>query len=942
MTIRLTTLGGLRVVGDHGELEAVFGRRLRAALFVYLAVERRAARASLAALFWANCPEEQARRRLRQGLYDLRKVLGDGWIDATPHEVRVSTDVHADVHAFTAALERGDPEAAARLYGGPYLEGMYLVDQTTWESWVDGRRAEYARCFRRACREWLEARRAAGDLRGAVQAAQRWVAPDPFDDEAQHRLIEVLAEAGERAEAIRQYETYARLLEPEGLRPLDQTATLIERVRSEPATWPDQRDERQTSPPAVTLDVSPSKVGRPGPTALIDTGSPPANRRSNRRRASLVPAGIGALVVLLGLFWLVWARDSGQLQGTPVRDGAPAEGERIVLADFATPRTDPALGAVVTDALRIDLLEAEAVQLIDPAEVREVLARMRVENDSALTVERAREVAVRSGAKAVLEGEIAKAGSGYLLTAALRSARSGHILVAFRESAERPDEVIPAIDRLSRRIRRRAGESVRSIDAAPPLARVTSASLDALRVYGEATRAFERAEYARVIVLLEEALEIDPEFAMAWRLLALTLGGAGWDRDREVEAATRAYELRDRLSPRERNLAEARYHRGVTRDHGATVAAYRRALELDPHDPTALNNLGVIYHTLGDLEAAADLFHRAVGRPNASATAYLNLVRILLGQGRLDAAREWADTLSARFPDNLSTAEARFWVLFRLGDDDGARDQVERTLSDPMRSARERAWAHDRMARLALRRGRLGEARGHMQVAEQIVQDAGPPYNPLAWRLGRAHAEVTVGDPERGVRLLREGVESDRFDETSPSERLHTMQGTILGMAGRPADVEAVLLRFESDVAAALHAEYRARTEAVRAFIGLHRGDPGAAVQAVERARAIQPCRFCFAEQMGWALREAGRLREAAQEWEVVLDGKDSSVDIGFQLAQQLWTLQRIAPLYEQLGDTTRALHHYRRLVRLWQDADPELRPRVEHARRRIAALRRE
>lgn len=935
MIIRLTTLGGLRAAGDNGELDSLFGRRLRAALFVYLAVERRVARASLTTLFWADCPEEQARHRLRQGLYDLRKVLGDGWIDVTPHEVRVSPDVHTDVHAFTQALERGDPEAAARLYGGPYLEGMHLVDQTAWESWVDSRRAEYARCFRRACREWLEARRAAGDLRGALQAAQCWVAPDPFDDEAQHRLIQVLAEAGERVEAIRQYETYARLLEPEGLRPLDETATLIERVRSEPATWPDQRGEPQLSSPTVTTDVPVSMVGRPGP-------APPANRRSNRQRALLVPAGIGAIVVLLGLFWLVLARGSEQSEGTLVREGTLVEGERIVLADFAAPRTDPALGAVVTDALRIDLLETEVVQVIDPAEVREVLKRMRVENDSALTAERAREVAVRNGAKAVLEGEIAKAGSGFLLTAALRSARSGHILVAFRESAERPDEVIPAIDRLSRRIRRRAGESVRSIDAAPPLARVTSASLDALRVYSEATRAFERADYARVIALLEEALEIDPEFAMAWRLLALTLGNAGWDRDRVVEAATRAYELRDRLSPRERNLAEAQYHRRVTHDHGATVAAYRRALALDPRDPSALNNLGVIYRTLGDFAAAADLFHRAVERPDPSATAYFNLVLTLLSQRRLDAAREWADTLSERYPDNLSTAEARFWVLFRLGDDDGARDQVERLLSDPTRSVRERAWAHDRMARLALRRGRLGEARDHMHAAEQIASDAGPPYNPLAWRLSRAHAEVMVGDPKQGVRLLRKGIESGWFDEISPPERHHTMQGTILGMAGRPADVEAVLLRFESDVAPALHAEYRARTEAVRSFIDLHRGDPGAAVQAVERARATQPCRFCFAEQMGWALREAGQLREAAQEWEIVLDGKDSSVDIGFQLAQQLWALQRIAPLYEQLGDTARALHHYRRLVGLWQDADPELRPRVEHARRRIAALQQE
>jgi tetratricopeptide (TPR) repeat protein len=90
---------------------------------------------------------------------------------------------------------------------------------------------------------------------------------------------------------------------------------------------------------------------------------------------------------------------------------------------------------------------------------------------------------------------------------------------------------------------------------------------------------------------------------------------------------------------------------------------------------------------------------------------------------------------------------------------------------------------------------------------------------------------------------------------------------------------------------------------------------------------------------MGLALRDAGRLHEAAEEWETVIAGKDGSVDAGFQLAEQLWTLQRLPPLYEQLGDTAKAVRHYRRFIEWWNDADPALQPRVEHARKRVAAL---
>lgn len=94
----------------------MLGRRLRAALFVYLAIERRVPRASLTAVFWPERNEEQARHALRQGLYDLRKTIGSGWLDATAHEVRVSPDVRTDADAFAAALERGQLESGARLF----------------------------------------------------------------------------------------------------------------------------------------------------------------------------------------------------------------------------------------------------------------------------------------------------------------------------------------------------------------------------------------------------------------------------------------------------------------------------------------------------------------------------------------------------------------------------------------------------------------------------------------------------------------------------------------------------------------------------------------------------------------------------------------------------------------------------------------------------------
>lgn len=954
MTIRLTTLGRLSIVGDDGELDLLLGRRLRAALFVYLAVERRVPRASLTAVFWPERDEEQARHALRQGLYDLRKAIGGGCLDATAHEVRVSPDVRTDAHAFVMALERGQVESAAKLFGGPFLDGSHLVDQTPWERWVDGRRAEYTRSFRRACREWLAARRAAGDLAGAVEAAQRWVAPDPFDDEAHHKLIETLAEAGERTEAIRQYETYARLLEPDGLRPLDETVALLERVRSDAAAWPDRTPVRE--PPAVpAAPESPAPAARrrassvtpdARPRDATDRQSPTGvagKRRTLRRRPRRVLVSVASAVVLLSAVWFVQPRwqgwSAGSLGWLAAESTSREEADRIVLADFGGPATDPDLGAVVTDALRIDLMKTPVLQVLDASEVNSILDEMQVEAAVPLTVELAREVALRAGVKAVIEGEIAQAGTGYVLTAVLRSSTSDQALAAFRETARSADDVISAIDRLSRQIRRRAGESLESVRDAPELGRVTTSSLDALRLYTIADRAAQRGDYHRVLSVLDETLEADPDFAMAWRLLAVTLYNTGFDRAREVEAAARAYELRDRLDPRERYLAEAEYHSRVMHDRAATIDAYRRVLELDPDDAKALNNLALFYYYSNAYSAAAELLERLVDSPRASSVAFANLVRVRIAQGRLDEARRAVNRSSVRYPGSVDVAIARFWVLLLSGDDAGARTQLEPLLDDPDLSPHERSWAHDHMARLALWRGKLEEARAHFEAAEQIAQNAEGPYSPFIWRLRLAHAEVAVGDVERGVELLADGVEKASLDGVPPPDRHHLLQATILGMAGRPNDAEAVLRRFEAEVPPELHDGYRPPDESVRALVHLQRGDADKALRILKQVRTSYPCRFCIADQMGWALRQAGRLDEAAHEWEIAMAWKDSFNSIGFRLAQHLWMLQRAPALYEELGDTTRAIHHYRRLAELWDDADPELQPRVEHARQRIAAL---
>ena len=296
--------------------------------------------------------------------------------------------------------------------------------------------------------------------------------------------------------------------------------------------------------------------------------------------------------------------------GSLVAKGLIDERSPIVLADFAA--EDEGLSRAATEAFRVDLSQTRIVKVAERASLAPALERMQADPSQPLTEELAREVAVREGMPAVISGEITEAGGSYVLTARVVSASDGLELASHRETARDGSEIIPAIDRLSGKIREKIGESFTSLRSDAPLAAVTTTSLEALELYSEAIEADDhRGDSEAAIRLLEEALEIDPEFASAWRKLGIELRNARRERARATHAVTRAYELRERLTPRERYLAEAAYYMDRF-DDARAMTAYERMLDLDPNDDWALNNLGIIYGNLGDQERALELYRRSV------------------------------------------------------------------------------------------------------------------------------------------------------------------------------------------------------------------------------------------------------------------------------------------------------------------------------------------
>ena len=231
MTIRICTLGRVRGLVDDQELTELPSQRLRCALLLHLAVERESSRKALCDLLWPDRDEEKARRALTQMLHELRRTFGD-WVETRADTLRVGTDLESDAVEFANAAEQGALERALQLYRGSFVGDFYLPECNPFESWVDRKRASLSRLHRTLRRERVKQLLESGDFAGATEVVRDWVDLEPFEDEAQHRLIELLAMSGNRSDALRQFDIYQRELAAQSLEPLAETIELVQRIRA--------------------------------------------------------------------------------------------------------------------------------------------------------------------------------------------------------------------------------------------------------------------------------------------------------------------------------------------------------------------------------------------------------------------------------------------------------------------------------------------------------------------------------------------------------------------------------------------------------------------------------------------------------------------------------------------------------------------------------------
>ncbi|MDH3206701.1 MAG: hypothetical protein OEO79_08815 [Gemmatimonadota bacterium] len=650
------------------------------------------------------------------------------------------------------------------------------------------------------------------------------------------------------------------------------------------------------------------------------------------RNALIGAVGAFALLGLsTGGYLVMWTLGIGPL-GNLVAQGVITDGERVILADF-TDGTGEGYADPITEALRIDLLEAAVFDVVDDSEIRPALEFMRVESGAALTPERARDVAARLGVAAVLDGELTSLGTGYILTATLRATDSGRSLAGFRVTAEGPDDLIRATDRLSQDIREKSGESLRTIRAGKPLEQVTTTSMEALKLYTEALVAWnDLADLPRARMLLEQALLQDSTFAMAWRQLRLSQATP----ERALEAIANAYRYRDKVPDLERYVIEGQYF-GDFGDRGKAIEAYENALLIDPDELRALNNGAGIYRGRADWDRARELLVRAVEGPGVSAAAFLNLHTLELFLGRLEDARRTLQNWEEMFPGNLWASRYPAALSFAEGNVAVAVTRARARMDDTDLPAFERAWSGRLLGRALSWSGQLDEARSTRQQADELARQAAEG---TGWqsRVETAYDEALLGDAGWAQQYVG-GVMAEEFYTLPASERHHLLNAMTLAMVGDPDAAERTVRDWQAATPEERRGPtFRAWTQRARLQARVARGESSEVSERVERLLADEGCsdacwlfeRAVLNDRIEDPERAAALYERVRAEGFGVEDGN---------IVEILHAKLRLGPLYEEMGDTARAIEAYQRIVDQWADADARGMETVRAFRERIAAL---
>ena len=632
------------------------------------------------------------------------------------------------------------------------------------------------------------------------------------------------------------------------------------------------------------------------------TAAPPIAAAAGPRtptRALLIGAPILTLAVIGGV--MLW-----QSQQTP----ALTERDTVVLAEFRNRTGDTMFDDTLTEALAVQLRQSPFLNLLPEQQAQAALRLMGRDANEAITPEIASEICQRAGAKAMLGGTIANIGNTYVLTLGAQNCVNGEIIAEEQANADGKDEVITALGEAASRFREKLGESLASVQRYDSnIEQATTRSLEALKAYSQGMTTRRTKGDFDSVPFFRRAVEIDPEFALGHARLGTVLSNIG-QSDEAKKAATRAYELRDKVSERERLYIDARYQTTVAGDQDKAIEAYRLLLATYPDDFAAHTNIGTLYRNRGRLSEAIASLEEAVRLAPSQPLSRTNLASAYRDDGRIaDAITHYQESL--KLLDSVGARSGLFAAAVFAGDVALADEQVK-----AVTSPRDKADMLVARIQAASYLGRMNEAQA---LTEELVQQ-------------------TIALDQ--IKNADEGLLSFAINQAMTGRLDHARQGLQqvqkLGIISDGTSDEIVAL------GAVMGDKALSAAYLDRALAHLKKVNPPELLVQAERAmRALAALAdgrnqeaYDLAAPAGTDLRQrstifvAGLAASRLQRWDDAIRHFETLRGFGHKLGlSPMTTLVRImlGRAYAATGRTADARRAYEEAFQIWRNADPDV-----------------
>ena len=618
-------------------------------------------------------------------------------------------------------------------------------------------------------------------------------------------------------------------------------------------------------------------------------------------------------------------------------DRAPKLTDRdtIILADFKNTTGDPVFDETLRQGLAIQLEQSPYLSLISDERIQQSLRLMGRLADARVTSDVAGEICERTGSAAVLEGSIRTLGSQYVLGLRAKRCGSGEILDEEQMPAAKKEEVLPALSQVARKFRTRIGESLATVQThSTPLADATTPSLEALKAYSTALSLMASSADGAGLPLLQRAVEIDPQFAMAHAWIGRVYGYLG-EAGLSARSAGTAYRLRGRATDAERFWITVSFHTEVTenlaeaqRNCEAWARTYPRAA--NPHALSA----GLILPVSGQYERAVEEARKAIELDSGSAVYYFLLALSNQKLGRLDDAENALELAARRKLEAPDFLLERYDIAFLKGE----RAAMEKSVAMARGQSGAEEWiAHHESSALAWS-GHSEAASKMVRHAAELAQRDSHKEAAALYQAGAAVWEALFGNKAEAKRsaIAALDLSNGRGVEYGAALALG-----LLGESSRPEKLANDLEeRFSEDTSVRF-----SYLPALRACIALNHREPQKALELLQAAapnelgspRTALHANFGALYPVfvrGEAYLAAHQGVEATAEFQKIIDqpGIVVSDPIGALARLYLGRAWRLA------GDKGKAKAAYQEFLTLWKDADSSI-PIFKEAKTEYATL---